>query len=97
MSKRDAYKSQIDAELETVQARFTKFKAQAKSLTANDRIRHAKHIEEIEQKVAATKAKLQELEQAQGDVWEQLVDGVENTWKVLQSTLEDSVTTFKED
>jgi hypothetical protein len=97
MSKRDTYKSKIDADLEIVQARFTEFKAQAKNLAAEDRIRHAKHIEEIEKRAAATKAKLLELGQADGDVWEQLVDGVENSWKVLQSTLEDAVTTFKKD
>lgn len=96
MKKRDAYKEKIDAELEKIQARFIEFKNQAKRLDDSARARHAKHVEEIEQHVANTKKRLLELESAHDEGWEQLVDGVENTWKVLQSTLEDAVTSFKD-
>lgn len=34
--------------------------------------------------------------EAHDDMWEQLTDSVENTRKVLQSTLEDAVTSFEE-
>lgn len=96
MSTKDAYKQKIDADLELVQAKLTEFKAQAKSLSADARIRHARHVEDLERKAAATKAKLQELDEAGDETWEQLKVGVENTWSVLQSTLEDAVTTFKD-
>lgn len=96
MSTKDAYKQKIDEELALAQVKLNEFKARAKSLSAEARIRHARHVEDLEQKAAATKAKLQELDEASDDTWEQLTDSVENTWKVLQSTLADVVTTFKD-
>lgn len=95
MSTKDAYKQKIDAEFELAQAKLDEFKAQAEKLSAEARIRHARHVEDLERKAAATRAKLQELDEASEDTWEQLTDSVENTWKVLQSTLEEAVTTFK--
>lgn len=96
MKKKDAYQKKIDAELKIIQSRFDAFKAQAQKLDADARARHARHVAEIERHVAATKTRLSELDQAHDDVWEQLVAGVENTWDVLQSTLEDAVTSFKD-
>ena len=54
-------------------------------------------MKELEQKFDATKAKLRELGEADEHVWEQLKDGVEDMWGTLQSTLENTVTTFKEE
>lgn len=97
MSEREAFQEKILSELEIVQARFTEFKAQAKRLTIEAHIKqHARHVEDLEQKVKATKARLKEMGDANDDTWELLKDGVENTWGELQATLEDTVTTFKE-
>jgi hypothetical protein len=97
MSTKEAYQKKIDAELELVQAKLAKFKAQGMVITAEARIKHAKHVDELEQKFDATKAKLKELGEADEHVWEQLKDGVEDMWSTLQSTLENTVTTFKEE
>lgn len=97
MNEKVAFQEKILSELEIVQARFTEFKAQAKRLKSDAHIKqHARHVEELERKVAATKAKLKEMDEAGDDAWELLKDGVENTWGDLQSTLQDTVTTFKE-
>ena len=97
MSTKEAYKKRIDAELAQVQTRFDEFKAQGTGLPADTRLKHAKHVENLEQKFHATKEKLRELGEADEHVWEQLKDGVEGMWTTLQSTLEDTVTTFKEE
>ena len=96
MLHRDAYKKKIYTELEIVQARFAEFKAQGKNFDTATRASHNRHVEKVEQHVIATKAKLKELDAAHDDAWEELVDGVENTWAVLQSTLENAVTSFKD-
>ena len=83
MSTKEAYKQKIEAELELVQAKLAEFKAQAKISTADARIKHAKQVRDIEQKVGATKVKLKELGAASEDAWEQLKDGVESTWGAL--------------
>lgn len=96
MRNRDAYKNNIYTELEIVEARFAQFKAQGKNFDTATRAKHNRHVEKIEQNVVATKAKLKDLDAAHDNVWEELVDGVENTWTVLQSTLEDAVASFKD-
>ncbi len=97
MSTKEDYKQKIDAELDLAQAKLAWFKAQGMVITADARIKHTKHVEELEQKFHATKAKLSELGEADEHVWEQFKDGVEDMWGTLQSTLENTVATFKEE
>ncbi len=85
MSKKDDYKRKIEAELELVQAKLAEWKAGAKSSAADARIKYAKQVDELEQKVEVTKARLKELGEAGEDVWEQLKDGVENAWGTLSA------------
>jgi hypothetical protein len=96
MSTKDAYKQKIEAELELAQAQLAVFKARGKNLTADARIRHARQVDDLEQKADATRAKLKELDEAGEDTWELLKDGVENIWGALQSALNDTVTNFKD-
>jgi len=96
MSSKEVYQQKIEAELELVQAKLAEFKARAKSLTADARIRHARQVDDLEQKVDTTKAKLKELGEAGEANWEQLKDGVEHIWGTLQSTLHDTVSKFKD-
>ena len=96
MRNRDAYKKKIYTELEIVQARFAEFKSKGQNLDTATRARHNRHVEKVEQHIIATAAKLKELNAAHDDAWEELIDGMENTWTVLQSTLEDAVTSFKD-
>lgn len=96
MSTKEAYKQKIEAELELVQAKLAEFKAQAKISTADARIKHAKQVRDIEQKVGATKVKLKELGAASEDAWEQLKDGVESTWGALSVAIRNATAKFKE-
>jgi hypothetical protein len=96
MSTKEAYKQKIEAELELAQAKLAEFKAQAKISTADARIKHAKQVDEIEQSVGATKAKLKELGEASEDAWEQLKDGVESAWGVLSAAIRNAAAKFKE-
>ena len=54
-------------------------------------------IREMEQKFDATRARLREHGEADEKVWEQLTNGVEDMWTTWQCTLQDTVTTFKEE
>jgi hypothetical protein len=96
MSTKEAYKQKIEAELELAQAKLSEFKAQAKISTADARIKHAKQVEEIEQRVIATKAKLKELGEASEDAWEQLKDGVEGAWGALSAAIRNAAAKFKD-
>ncbi|AGF77558.1 hypothetical protein UWK_00984 [Desulfocapsa sulfexigens DSM 10523] len=96
MRNRDAYKKEKHTALELVQIRFAEFKAQGHNFDTATQARLNRHVEKVEQHINATKAKLKKLDAAHDDMWEELVDGVENTWTVLQSTLEDAVASFKD-
>ena len=91
MSTKEAYKQRIDAELYLVQEKLARFKTQGMTFSTDTRIKHAKHVAELEQKIDATKTKLKELNEADEYVWKQLKDGVENMWSTLQSTLENTI------
>jgi VIT1/CCC1 family predicted Fe2+/Mn2+ transporter len=96
MSTKEAYKQKIEAELELAQAKLAEFKAQAKSSAADARIKHAKQVDELEQKVDTTRAKLKELGEASDDAWEQLKVGVESAWGALSAAIRNAAAKFKE-
>jgi len=96
MSTKEAYKQKIEAELELAQAKLAEFKAQAKSSAADTRIKYSKHVDELDQKVVATRAKLKELGEASDDAWEQLKVGVESAWGALSAAIRNAAAKFKE-
>ena len=96
MSTKEAYKQKIEAELELAQAKLAEFKAQAKSSAADTRIKYAKQVDELEQKVDATKAKLKEMGEASDDAWEQLKVGVESAWGALNAAIRNAAAKFKQ-
>jgi hypothetical protein len=95
MGAKEAFKQKVEAEVELAHAKLAELKAQAKSSAADARVKYAVHIEELEQKVAATKARLKELGEASEDSWDRLKDGVENAWKALSHSVRDAVAKFK--
>jgi len=96
MSTKEAYKQKIEAELELAQAKLAEFKAQAKSSAADTRIKYSKQVDELEQKVDATKAKLKEMAEASDDAWEQLKVGVESAWGALNVAIRNAAAKFKQ-
>ena len=79
MDTKEAYRQKIWAELKLAQAKLTEYKTRPKSLTTEDRIKQNRRIEELEQRVAATTARWQELDGAGEVVWHQMKDSVEGT------------------
>ena len=96
MSTKEAYKQKIEAELELAQAKLAEFKAKAKSSAADTRIKYSKQVDELEQKVDATKVKLKELGEASDDAWEQLKVGVESAWGALSTAIRNAAAKFKD-
>ncbi len=97
MSRKETYMQKIDAELDEVHDRLIKFKAQSAVFSNEIRSSHSRHVRDLEQQLDQVKARLYDLGKAEDHVWEQLQDGVEGIWTTLQSTLEDTVTKFKEE
>lgn len=96
MSTKAAYKQKVEAEVELAQAKLAELRAVAKGCAADTRIKYDQQIEELEQKVDATKSKLNALADAGEDAWEHLKDGVDNAWSSLSSAVKDAATKLKE-
>lgn len=94
MNMRNAYKQKIETELELIEARLAEFRAQAKSHVNDARIHHAQQVNDLDQMVATAKVQLKDLNDANEDVWEQLKDGIDGSWEMLQSTLESTIQDF---
>ncbi|MBE0514974.1 hypothetical protein [Sulfurimonas sp.] len=95
MSKKNAYKQKIEAELELVYAKLLEFKARSKIYAADMSIKYNKRIEELEDKFDATKAKLKKLDEAGEEKWEHFKDDVEAAWHSLSSAVKDVAEKFK--
>lgn len=89
MSTKEAYKQKIDAEVELAQAKLFELRAKAKISVADARLKYARQIDDLEQGVAATKAKLKELGEANEDAWENLKEEVESAWGALRDGVRD--------
>ena len=89
MSAREAYKQKIEAEVELAQAKLSELRAKAKISVADARIKYARQIDDLEQGVEATKAKLKELGEAKEDAWEHLKEEVESAWGALRDGVRD--------
>lgn len=87
MSTKEAYKQKIEAEVELAQAKLAKLKAEAKNSAADARIGYENQIEELEQKIGATKTKLRELSEASEEAWEHMKSGAENAWNALSAAV----------
>jgi len=96
MSNKEAYRQKIEAELELAQARLAQWKAKAKVMAADGNIEYTKRVDELEQNVGATRAKLKELTEASEDAWESLKGGVESAWGSLSSAIRDAASKFKD-
>ncbi len=95
MSTKEAYKEKIEAEVDLAQAKLAELKAQARSSTADARIKYDDQIDKLQQRVDATRDKLKELGESGEDSWEQLKDSIEHTWKTLNSAVRDAVARIK--
>lgn len=95
MSKKEAYKQKIEAELELAQAKVAEYKAKSKIYAADVHIKYVEHVEELERMYDTTKEKLKKLDEAGEERWEHFKDDVESAWSVLSTAVKDAAEKFK--
>lgn len=95
MSKKDAYKQKIEAELELAQAKLLEFKARGKVYAADVHIKYIEQVEELESMYDTTKEKLKKLDEAGEEKWEHFKDEVESAWNTLSTAVKDAAAKFK--
>jgi DNA repair exonuclease SbcCD ATPase subunit len=72
MSTKESYRQKIEAELKQVQTQLAEFEAPEKSLPTNVRIKDAKQVNSLKQKIDSTKTRLKERSEANKDFWDLL-------------------------
>jgi ElaB/YqjD/DUF883 family membrane-anchored ribosome-binding protein len=95
MMTREVYKQEIEAEIKLAQAKIVELKADDKNYMPDMRDKYSKHIDEIQYMLDNTHDKLSELGKASDDLWESLKDGVESSWKALDSAINEAANKFK--
>jgi hypothetical protein len=91
MDTKEVDKQRIRVELELAEARLAECKAWPKNLTAEDRIKKDRCIEQLEQRIIATRERWQELDEADEAVWHQMKDSMMETWRALQDEIEEAI------
>jgi hypothetical protein len=93
---KDAYKKKAEAELEIAQAKVAEFKARSKNISADNRIKYEKHLDELKHAVDASKARMKELGNAGEDNWEKLKEGFEKAFNELKEGIRKMTEKFKD-
>jgi hypothetical protein len=94
MSAKEAYRKEMEVELEVAQVKLKMLRALTASLKLEDGNEHARIIDSAELKVVDMRTRLRKLDRAQGNTWQQVQNGVEEVWAGLQITLNDVHTGF---
>lgn len=96
MSKKEAYEKKLEAQLDEWNAKIDVLKAKAQRAGADAKVDYEETIEDLQQKRAAAKSKLQDLREASDDAWDDLKEGVEQAWDNLGQAVSRATERFKE-
>jgi hypothetical protein len=94
MSVKDAFRKEMEIELEVAQVKLKMLRALTASLTLEDGYEYARIIDSAELKVLDMRARLKEFDRIHENAWQRLRGGVEETWATLQISLNEVVTGF---
>ncbi|MCG2590549.1 hypothetical protein [Rhodohalobacter sulfatireducens] len=86
MSNKEAYKEKIRAQLDEWKAEADKLRARIKQKQAEGKIDSQKYLDELKVKQSKARAKLEELEDAGEDAWEDIKKGLEKATADLKET-----------
>lgn len=95
MSNKELFTQKMETQVARAQADLARYSALGMGLTATAKNNHDAHVEEFEQKLDETKAKLRKLSETQEQVWEDMRDVVMIAWGALQSSLQEAIENFK--
>ena len=95
MSKKEAYRKKLEAQLDEWNAKIEVLKAKANKAEASAKVEYHETIEDLQKKRSNAKDKLQELRNAGEDAWEDLKGGLEQSWSDLEAAVKAATSRFK--
>jgi uncharacterized coiled-coil DUF342 family protein len=87
MEDRKKYIDKMSAKLKEWDAEIQKLEAKADSAKADVKARYSKQIVDLRNKKDEAQQKLNQLQQASEDAWEELKDGIEKSWGTLGDSI----------
>lgn len=87
MEDKSAYRQKLEAKLDQWAAEIDKLQAKAAEAGADARVEYQRQVDELRDKQKDARAKLDELDDAGGDAWEDLKGGIEKAWEDLGSAV----------
>lgn len=95
MKIQDAYKQKMSAQLKEWAAQINLLEAKVKNVSADIQIMRAKQLAELRVKQNAAYEKMQELEKASGEAWNQVKVTADKIWDDLKVGIADVQSKFK--
>ena len=95
MTNKEAYLKKAQAKLDEWNADLDKMKAKLSAADADAKIKLDESIKELEVQRNEMKRKLDEIERAGEDAWEDMRDGMESAWHRVTTSIKDAVNRFK--
>ena len=83
MSTIEAYKQEIETELNLARGKLVELKAKIRGFSDVERISSFKDVEELEKMASDLKAKIQELNEDMEDSWEQIKGDIDSSRKKI--------------
>ncbi len=95
MNKKQAYEEKFKAQLDELNAKIDVLKAKAKQSEASLKADYYESIEDLLKKRSEAQSKLEALREAGDDAWEDMRQGVEESWATFAAAVKSAVSRFK--
>ncbi|MGA6926556.1 MAG: hypothetical protein WBY88_12785 [Desulfosarcina sp.] len=93
--KRDAYVKKLKAQLDVWNADIDKLDARAARAEAEARIEYQERMDDLRAKRDDARDKLSAMQQAGEGAWEDLKEGLENSWEILKISFNRATSEFE--
>jgi seryl-tRNA synthetase len=94
--KRDAYLEKLKARMDQWSAEIDLLSAKADQAKAETRIKYLKQLEDLRARRAEVQDRIARMEQAGESAWEDLKEGLENSWSILKTSLSRAKSEFEQ-
>ena len=94
-AKRDAYVQKLKAQLDEWNADIDQLAAKAAQAEAGIKIEYQNQLNELRGKRDDVRGKLSAIQQAGEGAWEDLKEGLENSWEILKMSFNKAKTEFE--
>src|SRR4051794_24486081 len=95
MNTRDLYKQKFEAQMHEWSAKLDTMTAQAEKLSVQAKLDLKPHLEAVQAKLEAARARVTEISAATDDKWDGLVVAIDHGWTELKSAAEGAYDALK--